>query len=147
MSETIEKIKMDIDTNDRFNNLIYYSEISIDHIKNYIEQIVSSRIFYIINNKKYYSCVWMRTPIVEYKILYPIFQCLSNTMQIEYLPETDPSYGVMSCNWLLGTLFEPTYSKQSKKLDTIVMIPANTHDMYDDTYHTSNTSLDCNDRV
>jgi hypothetical protein len=68
-------------------------------------------------------------------------------MQIEYLPETDPSYGVMSCNWLLGTLFEPTYSKQSKKLDTIVMIPANTHDMYDDTYHTSNTSLDCNDRV
>jgi hypothetical protein len=119
-----EPFTMDVDTNKRFNKLINDSEISIDFIKNYIDQIISSRIFYIIDNKKYYSCVWIHTPIVEYTILYPIFQCLSNTMKIEYLPETNTSYGVMSCNWLLGTLIKPTYIKQQPKmLDTIITIP------------------------
>ena len=119
-----EPFTMDIDTNKRFNKLIYDSEISMDYIKHYIDQIISSRIFYIINNKKYYSCVWVHTPITEYTMLYPIFKCLSTTMKIEYLPETDTSYGIMSCNWLLGTLLEPTYIKQQPRmLDTIIMIP------------------------
>lgn len=130
-----EPFIMDIDTSKRFNKLIYDSGISIEHIKNYIDQIISSRIFYIIDNKKYYSCVWVHTLITEYTILYPIFKCLSNTMKIEYLPETNTSYGVMSCNWLLGTLIKPTYIKQEPKmLDTIISIPTLTRytsDIYD----------------
>lgn len=130
-----EPLTMDVDTNKRFNKLINDSDISIDYIRNYIDQIISSQIFYIVDNKKYYSCVWIHTPIVEYTILYPIFQCLSNTMKIEYLPETNTSYGVMSCNWLLGTLIKPTYIKQEPKmLDTIISIPTLTRytsDIYD----------------
>ena len=80
---------MDIDMNKRFNKLIYDSEISTECIKDYIDQIISSKIFFIINNKKYYSGVWIHTHIAEYTMLYPIFKCLSNTMKIEYLPETD----------------------------------------------------------
>ena len=118
-----EPLTMDVDTNKRFNKLIYDSGISMEYIKNYIDQIILSKIFFIINNKKYYSCVCVHTPITEYTMLYPIFKCLSNTIQIEYLPETDTSYGVMSCNWLGGSLFEPIYIKrQPKILDTIIMI-------------------------
>ena len=142
MSQVIEPVKtftMDIDTNTRVNKLIHDSEISMEYIKNYIDQIISSRIFYIINNKKYYSCVWMHTPIAEYTILYPIFQCLSNTMKIEYLPEPNTLYGIMSCNWLLGTLYEPTYIKQQPKmLDTIITISTLTR-YVSDTFDTSNT--------
>lgn len=130
-----DMLQMDVDTNKRFNKLLYDSEISIEYIKNYVDQIISSRIFYIINNKKYYSCVWAHTPASEYTVLYTIFKCLSNTMKIEYLPETNTSYGVMSCNWLGGTLYEPTYIKQQPKiLDTIIMIPEFTHDTYTISY-------------
>jgi len=152
MTEPAKPLKMDIDRNKRVNKLIDDSEISMDYIKNYIDQIISSRIFYIINNKKYFSCVWVHTPIAEYTILYPIFQCLSNTMKIEYLPETDTSYGVMSCNWLSGTLFEPTYiKKQPKMVDTVIMIHEFINASYVsdtiDTTYTTDTTLDGNDRV
>ena len=118
-----DRSKMDINMNDRFNNLIYNSEISIDTIKYYINQIISSKKFYTIGTKKYFSCVWFNTSVSDYRILYPIFQCLSNTMTIEYLPDTCSLLGVMSCAWLAETLFEPTYIKQPKILDTIVVIP------------------------
>jgi hypothetical protein len=74
-------------------------------------------------------------------------------MKIEYLPETDTSYGVMSCNWLSGTLFEPTYiKKQPKMVDTVIMIHEfiqNTSYVSDtiDTINTTDTTPDGNDRV
>jgi hypothetical protein len=120
------RLKMDTLTKDRFNNLIYNSDISIDTIQYYIDQIVSSQKFYIIGAKKYFSCVWFNTPLADYNRLYPIFQCLSNTMTVEYLPDVGSSSGVMSCAWLVGTLFEPIYMKQPKTLDTIIAITEST---------------------
>jgi hypothetical protein len=126
------RMKMDTLVNDRFNNLIYNSDISIDTIQYYIDQMISSHKFYIIGAKKYFSCVWFNTPLVDYNRLYPIFKCLSNTMTVEYLPDVGSSSGVMSCAWLVGTLFEPIYMKQPKILDTIVVIPKATSTDYNE---------------
>jgi hypothetical protein len=117
------RLEMDTRAKDHFNNLIYESEISIDIIQHYINQIISSQKFYIIGTKKYFSCVWFNTPLADYNSLYPIVKCLSNTMTVEYLPDIGSSTGVMSCAWLVGTLIEPVYIKQPKILDTIVVIP------------------------
>lgn len=123
ITNTANRLKMDTLTNDRFNDLIYNIDISIDTIQYYIDQIISSQKFYIIGAKKYFSRVWFNTPFVDYNRLYPIFQCLSNTMKVEYLPDVGSSSGVMSCAWVSGTLIEPVYIKKPKILDTIVAIP------------------------
>lgn len=131
------RMKMDTLTNDRFNNLIYNSDISIDTIQYYIDQIISSQKFYIIGAKKYFSCIWFNTTLADYNRLYPIFKCLSNTMMVEYLPDVSSSSGVMSCAWLVGTLLEPIYMKQPKILDTIVVIPEVTSTIQCNIHHTS----------
>ena len=138
MNTSPARLKMDTITKDHFNNLIYDSGISIDTIQYYIDQIISSQKFYIIGAKKYFSCIWFNTPLLDYNRLYPIFKCLSNTMTVEYLPDTCSSSGVMSCAWLLGTLCEPIYMKQPKILDTIVIIPEAASTIY-------HTSTDCNE--
>jgi hypothetical protein len=140
MNTSPARLKMDTIKKDYFNNLIYDSGISIDTIQHYINQIISSQKFYIISAKKYFSCVWFNTPLADYNSLYPIVKCLSNTMTIEYLPDTCSSSGVMSCAWLVGTLIEPVYMKHPKILDTIVVIPEVTSTIQRNIYHTSTES-------